>query len=72
MTSKGRLRIQPVKLKDGFYIEVCDKDVKRGVKIRSESKKAMDSAASLYAVSKEVIILGEYKDGVQVVKLSGS
>ncbi len=67
MKSRGRPPIQPLKLKNGFYIEVCDKGLKRGMKIRSESKKAMENAASLYIIYKEVIILGEYKDGVQVV-----
>jgi hypothetical protein len=42
------------------------------MKIRSDSKKAMDIAANQYALDKEVIILGEYKDGVLVVKLPGS
>ena len=64
MKSGGRPRIQPLKLKNGFYIEVCNKGVKRGMKIRSESKKAMENAASLYAGYKEVIILGEYRNGV--------
>lgn len=72
MRSKGRPRIQPVKLKDGYYIEVCDKGVKRGMKIHSDSKKAMDIAANQYALNKEVIILGEFKDGVQVLKIPGS
>lgn len=68
MNNRGRPRIQPEKLKNGFYIEVCDKGVKRGMKIRSDSKKAMENAANLYAAYKEVIILGEYKNGIQVVQ----
>ena len=69
MKSRGRPRVQPLKLKNGFYIEVCNKGVNRGMKIRSESQKAMENAASLYAGYKEVIILGEYKDGEQVIQL---
>ncbi len=61
-TRKPEMR--EVKLKNGFYIEVYNKGVRNGVKIRSESKKAMDDAASQYASYKEVIILGEYKNGV--------
>ena len=56
--------MRQLQLKNGFYIEVCNKGLKRGVKIRSENKKAMENAASLYAGYKEVIILGEYRNGV--------
>ena len=63
MKSRGSNRVQPLKLKNGFYIEVCNKGIKSGMKIRSESKIAMEKAASLYAGYKEVIILGEYRNG---------
>ena len=69
MKSRGRPSSQPVKLKNGFYIEVCNKGVKKGMKIRSESLQAMESAASLYAGYKEVIIIGEYKNGEPVITL---
>ncbi|MDP4265015.1 MAG: hypothetical protein Q8941_20980 [Bacteroidota bacterium] len=68
MRSNGRPRFRQVQLKDGFYIEVCNKGVKKGVKIRSESKKDMEDNASLYARYKEVLILGEYKDGIPFIK----
>jgi hypothetical protein len=64
MRSRGRPRVSQVQLKNGFYIEVCNKGVKKGMKIRSDSKKAMEDAAGLYAKYKEVIILGEYKNGI--------
>ncbi|HEY6064000.1 MAG TPA: hypothetical protein VIV35_10350 [Chitinophagaceae bacterium] len=64
MKSKGRPGVRELQLKNGFYIEVCNKGIKRGMKIRSESQKAMESAASLYAGYKEVIILGEYRNGI--------
>ena len=67
MKGRGRPRVSPVQLKNGFYIEVCNIGVKRGVKIRSESKKAMEDAATQYAKFKEVIILGEYKNGIPFV-----
>lgn len=69
MQSRGRPRVRQLQLKNGFYIEVCNKGVKTGMKIRSETKKAMESAASLYAGYKEVIILGEYKNGEPVIAI---
>ncbi len=69
MKSRGRYSVQPVKLKNGFYIEVCNIGVKKGMKIRSESQKAMENAASLYAGYKEVIIIGEYKNGEPVIAI---
>jgi len=68
MKSRGRPRLGQVQLKNGFYIEVCNRGLKKGMKIRSETKIAMQDAASLYARDKEVIILGEYKDGSQVIE----
>ena len=50
-------------LRNGFYIEVRNKGSKeKGVRIRSADKIAMKDSAKLYARSKDVIILGEYKD----------
>jgi hypothetical protein len=68
MRSKGRPRLGPVQLKNGFYIEVCNKGEKKGMKIRSESKKAMGDIAILYGQYKEVTILGEYKNGEPFVE----
>jgi len=67
MRSKGRPPVSPVRLKDGFYIEVYEKGSKTGMKIRSETKKNMEDAADRYNSSKKVVILGEYKDGVPIV-----
>jgi hypothetical protein len=69
MKTRGRPRISEVHLKNGFYIEVCNKGFNKGVKIRSESKKAMEDTISLYTNYKEVIILGEYKNGVPFVEI---
>ena len=63
MKSRVRPRERAVQLKNGFYIEVSNKGVKKGMKIRSESKEAMPDAASQYSRYKEVIILGEFRDG---------
>jgi hypothetical protein len=68
MLSKGRPRQRIVQLKNGFYIEVCNKGFKKGMKIRSENQKEMEDNASLYARYKDVIILGEYKDGVPFIE----
>jgi hypothetical protein len=70
MRNRGRPRVRQVQLKNGFYIEVCNKGFKKGMKIRSESKEAMDEAAIQYAGYKEVIILGEYKNGEPLIELA--
>lgn len=67
MKSKGRPPVRPVRLKDGFYIEVFEKGSKTGMKIRSDSKPNMQAAADRYNSSKKVVILGEYRDGVPFV-----
>ncbi|MEI9909272.1 MAG: hypothetical protein WDO71_06210 [Bacteroidota bacterium] len=69
MKSRGRPRVAQIELKNGFYIEVCDKGVKKGMKIRSDSKQAMEDAASQYNKYKDVIILGEYKSGVPFTEI---
>ena len=69
MRFRGRPRTGQIQLRNGFYIEVCTKGMKKGVKIRSESKKAMQDAVSLYAKHKEVIILGEFKNGVPAIEI---
>jgi hypothetical protein len=63
MRSSGRPPARQVRLRNGFYIEVRNKGVKQGMKIRSENKKDMEQAATQYGSYKDVIILGEYKDG---------
>ncbi len=68
MKSRGRPRVTPVQLKNGFYIEVCNKGIKKGIKIRSEDQKTMEDAAILYKKDKDVLILGEYKNGVPVIQ----
>lgn len=64
MINRQRPRFRRVQLKDGFYIEVCNKGSGNRVKIRSENREDMEYNASLYARFKEVIILGEYKNGI--------
>ena len=70
MINNGRSRTRQVTLRNGFYIEVCNKGVKKGVKIRSENKKDMEDAAVLYGSYKDVIILGEFKAGAPFSEIS--
>jgi len=72
MTTKGRPRTAEAQLKNGFYIEIFDKGVKKGMKIRSESKHDMETNAKLYGQYKQVTILGEYKNGAPIIKASAS
>ncbi|HUM47595.1 MAG TPA: hypothetical protein PLD84_11745 [Chitinophagales bacterium] len=63
MGNFGRPATRPAKMMDGFYIEVANKGSKiKGVKIRNESRDAMETAAREYSKNKEVTILGEYKN----------
>lgn len=68
MRRKGRPSEAAIKLKNGFYFEVCTKGMKKGMKIRSEDQKSMEQAADGYARYKDVIILGEYKDGIPFIE----
>jgi hypothetical protein len=51
------------KLKNGFYIEVRNKGSKSGIIIGRKTKEAMLRAAKQYEKTKDVIILGNSKDG---------
>jgi len=59
-----------VQLRNGFYIQVCEKGVKKGMKIRSENRKDMENAAALYGSYKDVTVLGEYRDGEPFSEIS--
>ena len=64
MKSKGRPATAPIKLMDGFYVEIKNKgSVGKGVIVRSVSKEAMDFTIKQYQSSnKDVIVLGEHKN----------
>lgn len=64
----GRPATKPTELKDGFYIEVRNKGSKNGIRIRRDSEKAMNIAIREYKRVKEVVVLGEYKNGKPVEK----
>jgi len=59
----GRPPILPKKKKDGFYIEVRNKGAKSGTILIRDSHQSMMQAAKQYEVTKDVIILGEHKNG---------
>jgi len=62
----GRPRERAITLMDGFYIEISNKGESKGLKIRSETKAAMELSAKQYQKYKDVTILGEYKGGVAI------
>ncbi len=62
----GRPATKPTELRDGFYIEVRNKGSKNGIRLRRDSKKAMEAAIKEYEKVKDVVVLGEYKNGKPV------
>lgn len=59
----GRPSTKPKDLRDGYYIEVRNKNQKNGVKIRRDTKEQLMLAIEEYKESKEVIVLGKSKNG---------
>jgi hypothetical protein len=64
----GRPATKPTKLRDGFYIEVRNKGSRSGIKIRRDTEKAMLIAVKEYERVKDVVVLGEFKNGKPVSK----
>jgi hypothetical protein len=62
-TYMGRPPTRPKKLRDGFYIEVRNKGAKTGIKIVRNTREEMLKAIKDYSKTKEVVILGESKNG---------
>lgn len=62
----GRPATKPTELKDGFYIEVRNKGSKTGIRLRRDTQKAMEIAIKEYERVKDVVVLGEYKNGKPV------
>ncbi|MFZ6000526.1 MAG: hypothetical protein ACOYW3_08430 [Bacteroidota bacterium] len=63
----GRPPILPKKKKDGFWLEIRNKGASSGIIIIRDSYDAMMQAVRQYQNTKDVIILGEHKDGKKVV-----
>jgi len=59
----GRPSTTPKDLRDGYYIEVRNKNQKTGIKIRRDTKKQLIMAIDEYKSSKEVIVLGKSENG---------
>ncbi|GAA0745453.1 MULTISPECIES: hypothetical protein [Flavobacteriaceae] len=64
----GRPATKPKKLKDGFYLEIRNKGSKTGIKLYRDTKAQMLRTIKEYEQAKEVIILGESKNGKWVNK----
>jgi hypothetical protein len=62
----GRPATKPTKLRDGFYIEVRNKGSRSGIRIRRDSERDMLSAIKEYERVKDVVVLGEYKNGKHI------
>lgn len=62
----GRPPILPKKKKDGFWLEIRNKGASSGIIIIRDSQEAMMQAVRQYQNTKDVIILGEHKDGKKV------
>ncbi len=62
----GRPPTRPKELRDGFYIEIRNIGSHTGIKIRRDSKEEMLSAIKEYEKIKDVIVLGEFRNGKMV------
>lgn len=59
----GRPPTKPKRYRDGFYIEVKNKGEKSGIVIIRNTKDEMLKAFHDYSKTKDVLILGESKNG---------
>ena len=62
----GRPPILPKKKKDGWYVEIRNKGAKTGTILIRDSYEAMMQAAKQYEMTKDVILLGEHRNGKKV------
>jgi hypothetical protein len=65
----GRPAVVPIKKKDGWWIEVRNKGAKSGLILIRESEQAMLQAVQQYKTTKDVIILGQHKNGKKVEEI---
>ena len=59
----GRPSTKPIDLRDGYYIEVKNKNQKSGIKIRRDTESQLLMAIDEYKENKEVVILGKQENG---------
>lgn len=64
----GRPAVLPKKKKDGFWLEVRNKGADSGTILIRDTYEAMMQAAKMYQNTKDVIILGEHRNGKRVVE----
>ncbi len=62
----GRPSTKPKDLRDGFYIEVRNKNKSTGVKIRRDTKEQLKAAIEEYKDIKDVVVLGESRNGKMI------
>jgi len=62
----GRPPTRPKPLRDGYYLEVRNKGSNSGVKIFRDTLEEMEDAVLTYRKSKDVIVLGESRNGAWV------
>ena len=62
----GRPPVLPKKKKDGFWLEVRNKGAKSGMILIRDSHEAMMQAVKQYQNTKDVIVLGEHRNGKKV------
>ena len=62
----GRPATLPKKKKNGFYVEVRNKGAKTGIILIRDSYEAMMQAVKQYQNTKDIVILGEHKNGIPV------
>ena len=59
----GRPSTKPKDLRDGYYIEVMNKNQNSGIKIRRDTRSQLQLAIDEYKGNKKVIILGKQENG---------
>lgn len=59
----GRPSTKPKELRDGYYIEVKNKNQKAGIKIRRDTIDQLLMAIEEYKENKEVVVLGKQENG---------
>lgn len=62
----GRPSTKPKDLRDGFYIEVRNKNQRTAIKIRRDTKEQLILAIEEYKKNKEVTVLGQSKKGKMI------
>lgn len=59
----GRPATKPIKLKDGYYIEIRNRGANSGIKLYSSTEEQMLRTIKTYERTKDVVILGQSKNG---------